>query len=72
MSLIEEGKLRSFGFWADATDKLGVLVYAATPLDDARRVVEDDPLVKDGWGKPAMHVWYVVDEAVPRRKRVSP
>lgn len=67
MKLIEEGKLRSFGSFEEATGKLGVLVYAAMPPDDARKLAEGDPLVKGGWAKPAMHIWYVADEAVPRR-----
>lgn len=67
LRLVEEGKLRSFGSFEEAPDKLGVLIYAAMPLDDARKLAENDPLVKVGWGKPAMHVWHVADEAVPRR-----
>jgi uncharacterized protein YciI len=71
--LVEEGKLRSFGPFEGTQDKLGVFVYAAMAVEDARKLAEDDPLVKGGWGLPVMHVWFVADEAVPRRQRsVSP
>jgi uncharacterized protein YciI len=67
MKLVEEGKLRAFGPFAASRDKLGVFVYVAMPPQDARKLAEGDPLVKGGWGKPVMHVWFVADEAVPRR-----
>lgn len=65
--LVEEGKLRSFGPFEGSPDKLGVFVYAAIPVEEARKLAEEDPLVRDGWGKPVMHVWFVADEAVPKR-----
>jgi uncharacterized protein YciI len=65
--LVEDGKLRSFGPFDGAKDKLGVFVYDAIPVGEARKLAEADPLVKGGWGKPVMHMWYVADEAVPRR-----
>lgn len=67
MRLVEEGKLRAFGAFEGSADKLGVFVYAAMPPEDARKLAESDPLVKGGWGKPVMHVWFVADEAVPRK-----
>lgn len=67
MQLVEQGKLRSFGPFQGSKDKLGVFVYAAMPQEDALKLAEGDPLVKGGWGKPVMHIWYVADEAVPRR-----
>jgi uncharacterized protein YciI len=67
MKLVEDGKLRSFGPFEGSPDKLGVFVYAAMPPEEAAKLAEADPLAKDGWAKPVMHVWFVADEAVPRR-----
>lgn len=67
--LVRQGKLRSFGLFENAPDqvaeKLGVFIYAAMDIEEARKLAADDPLVKGGWGTPVMHVWYVADEAVP-------
>jgi uncharacterized protein YciI len=67
MRLVEEGKLRSFGPFEGSKDKLGVFIFAAMPSEEAQKLIEQDPLVKSGRGKPVMHVWYVADEAVPRK-----
>lgn len=66
MKLAAEGKLRSFGAFEGAPDKLGVFVFAAITQEEARKLAEADPLVREGWGRPVMHVWFVADEAVPR------
>ncbi|MCW5962488.1 MAG: hypothetical protein KIT83_00510 [Bryobacterales bacterium] len=63
--LSAQGKLRSFGLFEGAPDKLGIFVYAAMDLEEARKLAEADPLVKSGWGKAVMHVWFVADETVP-------
>lgn len=65
--LVAEGKLRAFGPFEGAKDKLGVFVYAALAVEEAQKLAEEDPLVKGGWGKPVMHIWFVADEAVPRQ-----
>jgi hypothetical protein len=67
MKLVEAGKLRSFGPFEGSKDKLGVFVYGEMAIEEARKLAEGDPLVKGGWGEPVMHMWYVADEAVPRR-----
>jgi hypothetical protein len=36
-------------------------------VEDAQELAEQDPLVTGGWARPVLHVWYVADEAVPRR-----
>ncbi len=53
MKLAAEGKLRSFGAFEGAPDKLGVFVFAAITQEEARKLAE-------------AHVWFVADEAVPR------
>jgi uncharacterized protein YciI len=64
--LRREGKIRAHGRFAGPTEKLGLAVFAAMPIEEARKLAEGDPLVRDGLAKAAMHIWYVADEAVPR------
>jgi uncharacterized protein YciI len=64
--LRREGKARGHGLFAGSGDKLGVAVYAAMPIEEARKLAEEDPLVKGGFATAVMHVWYVADEAVPK------
>jgi uncharacterized protein YciI len=66
MGLMKQGKLRAFGPFAGSPDKLGVFIYGAMPVEDARKLAEADPLVTGGWSKAAMHIWFVADEAVPK------
>jgi uncharacterized protein YciI len=65
LKLVGDGKLRSFGPFEGSKDKLGVFVYGAMPIEEARKLAEEDPLVQGGWGQPVMHMWFVADEAVP-------
>lgn len=67
MNLVKEGKLRSFGPFEGSQDKLGIFIYAAITPEEAQKLAEEDPLVKGGWGKPVMHLWFVADEAVPAK-----
>jgi uncharacterized protein YciI len=67
MKLVEQGSLRSFGPFESSKDKLAVFVYSAMAMEDAQKLAEQDPLVTGGWARPVLHVWYVADEAVPRR-----
>lgn len=66
-SLVAQGKLRSFGRFTGGGDKLGIFVYAAMTLDQARQLAAEDPLVKEGWAVPAVHMWYVAGESVPTK-----
>jgi uncharacterized protein YciI len=65
MKLVGEGRLRSFGLFEGAAEKLGVLIYGAMPVEEAWKLAEGDPLVREGWARPVMHVWFVAEEAVP-------
>jgi uncharacterized protein YciI len=64
-SLAKSGKVRSFGPFDKSPDKLGVAIYSEIPIEEANALVANDPMVKEGWGKPVVHVWFVASEAVP-------
>lgn len=63
--LLADGHLRSHGLFTGAADKWGIFVYSAMDMEAAARLAEQDPIVKSGWGRVAMHRWYVADETVP-------
>lgn len=69
LKLVEEGKLRFFGRFEDAPEKLGVYVFSKMTLEEAKALMEEDPLVKGGYAKVQGLVWFVADEAVPEFKK---
>jgi uncharacterized protein YciI len=64
-TLLEGGRLRSFGLFVNATGKLGILVYASMKPQEASELAAADPLVKDGWAATPVSMWYVATESVP-------
>jgi uncharacterized protein YciI len=66
MRLVAQGKLRAFGPFESSPDKLGVFIYGAIDIEEARQLAQSDPLVAGGFATAAMHIWFVADEAVPR------
>ncbi|MEP7363816.1 MAG: hypothetical protein ABI972_11220 [Acidobacteriota bacterium] len=69
LKLMEEGKLRFFGRFEDAPEKLGVYVFAKMPIEEAKALMDDDPLVAGGYARAQGLVWFVADEAVPGSKK---
>ncbi len=65
MKLMNEGKLRFFGRFDPSREKLGVYVFDKMTLEEARRLMEDDPLVKDGYARAQGLVWMVAGDTVP-------
>jgi uncharacterized protein YciI len=73
MGLRTAGKLRMAGPFQGEQGKLGtpsgalgVFVFAAMPLEDAKAIAERDMLVRDGYASLAAYMWYVADEAIPK------
>ncbi|MEZ5399619.1 MAG: YciI family protein [Bryobacteraceae bacterium] len=64
--LMKTGKVRSFGEFEGSADKLGLVVFAAMSLEQARATAEAGPLARGGWATVVAHEWYVADETVPR------
>ena len=69
LKLMEEGKLRFFGRFEDAPEKLGVYVYSKMTLDEAKALMDEDPLVKGGFAKVQGLMWFVADESLPGYKK---
>lgn len=66
LELSKQGKLRSFGPFLNGKGKMGVLIYGAMKLEEAKQLAESDPMVKAGWAKPEVYMWHVADESVPK------
>ncbi len=69
LQLMAEGKLRFFGRFEGAPEKMGIYVYAKMTPDEAKALMEEDPLVKGGFALVQGLVWYVADESLPGYKK---
>ena len=49
------GRRVESGYWGERGG--GMMVFEATSLEEARRIVEDDPLVRDGCVEYELHQW---------------
>ncbi|HEY3442850.1 MAG TPA: YciI family protein [Paludibaculum sp.] len=74
--LLQEGKLRAAGPFVDEQGKvglvpgaIGIYVFAAMPIEDARALVEKDPMVREGYARLDVLEWFVANEAVPAAAR---
>ena len=47
-------------------DFVGVFAFAAMPLEEAKAMMEQDPLVRDGYVKIDAHLWMVADDVIPK------
>jgi uncharacterized protein YciI len=59
------GKLVLAGPLEDAGDWRGVLIYRTKTLEEAQALANDDPAVKAGRLKVAMHPWWVQKGILP-------
>ena len=71
--LMKEGKMRMSGPWIDETGQVGnipgsvgVYVFSAMALDDAKKIAEGDPMVREEYARVEPHMWFVADEAIPK------
>jgi uncharacterized protein YciI len=65
LKLMGEGKIRFFGRFEDSPEKLGVYVFNKMPMDEARKLIDEDDLVKNGFASVHAIMWMAADEAVP-------
>ena len=57
--LVKAGKLAVAGpFGKDGSDWRGLFVFAVGTIDEARKLVETDPVVRNGGMVPEFHEWY--------------
>jgi uncharacterized protein YciI len=45
---------------------IGIFIFAAIPLEEARSLAEQDPMVKNGYAAVQPHLWMVADEVIPK------
>lgn len=64
-ALRQAGKLRASGPFVGSAGSIGLYVLAGMPPDEARALVEQDPMVREGYARVEMMEWYVADETVP-------
>lgn len=72
MKLMQEGTIRAAGPFmgpdGGMTDPLGIFVFSEMTLDAAKAIAERDPLVTAGYIRLEPHMWFVADEAVPKKR----
>jgi uncharacterized protein YciI len=60
-----EGKLGAAGEIAAPDDMLGLVIFKPIPLEDAQKLLEDDPAVKAGVLRVEYHQWWSSDHVLP-------
>jgi uncharacterized protein YciI len=72
-TLLQEGKLRAAGPFVDEKARIGLVpgaiglyVFSAMPLEEAKAIVEKDPMVREGYARIVAMEWFVADEVIPR------
>ncbi|MCW5983554.1 MAG: hypothetical protein KIT09_36020 [Bryobacteraceae bacterium] len=55
------------GPFIEGGEWLGVFVFRDTPLDDARRLAQQDPMVRGGFARLEAYEWLVADGVFPER-----
>lgn len=58
--LIEKGYKARTGYWAEYGG--GMLLFEADSLEEAKRVVNNDPLIKNNCVTYELHEWVIVEE----------
>ncbi len=71
--LLKDGTLRAAGPFVDGKGRLGLVagavglyVFSAMPLEQAKAIAEKDPMVRGGYATVQAMAWYVADDAVPK------
>jgi uncharacterized protein YciI len=60
-----DGKLSAAGRVDGDDDLAGLVVFRAIPLEDAKKLMHDDPSVKGGLFKVEYHQWWSSDHVLP-------
>lgn len=63
---LASGKIKSAGPFVDGGSKIGVLIFAPMPMEEARQLAETDPLVKSGVVRVEMLEWLAADGTFPK------
>jgi uncharacterized protein YciI len=58
LELVAEGRRARSGYWAEMGG--GMMIFEAASLEEARRIVARDPLIKEGLVTYELHEWKVV------------
>lgn len=58
LQLIEQGHEAKTGYWAEYGG--GMLLFKAASLDEAKQIVEQDPLIKHHCVEYELHQWCIV------------
>ena len=58
--LIAKGYEAKTGYWKELGG--GMLLFKAKSLDEAKKIVENDPLIKNGCVEYELHQWQIVVE----------
>lgn len=73
MGLLKEGKLRLAGPFLDEQGRpgmapgiLGLYVFSAMTLEEAKAIGEREPMAREGFVKVEPHMWFVADEVIPK------
>jgi uncharacterized protein YciI len=71
--LLKDGTLRAAGPFVDGEGRYGLVpgavglyVFSAMPLDQAKAVAEKDPMVREGFATVQAMMWFVADDVVPK------
>lgn len=54
----EEGKINIAGPFGDDTEKRGILIFDVNTLEEAEKILAEDPAVKAGRLKYELHPWW--------------
>jgi len=60
-----DGKLAAAGRVTDEDEIAGFVVFKAIPLDEARKLMEEDPSIKGGLFRVEYHQWWSADHVLP-------
>jgi uncharacterized protein YciI len=77
VALLKAGKLRAAGPFVDSAGNsrvlpgiLGLFIFSAMPLEEARALAEQDAMVRGGYARADAYEWMVADEAIPEAQAV--
>lgn len=72
-ALRQDGKLRAAGPFVDEQGRVGLVpgavglyVFSAMKLEDAKAIAEKDPMVRAGYARVEAMDWFVADEVIPK------
>ncbi len=74
--LEKQGKVRAMGPFGDASGRpgtipgvVGAFVFAGMPLEDAKALPEQDPMVREGFARTDAYLWMVAEDVIPKPER---